>query len=449
MLIKIKAPAREAPLDWTCMMRFDFNDRPFIVIWEVTRACSLACRHCRAEANSRRHPLELNTAESFNLIEQVARCRPVLFVMTGGDPIRRPDLLDLVRHATACGLRVSLSPSATPEFARTDLATLRAAGVERISLSLDGASRATHDRFRGVPGTWDWTMEAIGNAALAGMPVQINTTFTRQNLCEFDDFVALLEDLRPVLWSVFQLVPTGRGRADDLLTAEEMERLFERLARLSLDAPYDIKTTEGQHYRRVVLQQARAGQPVPPGAAASRGVIPRALGGNGHTLQSVTAPPRLAGARENGGPGHPGGADGAFAASAAPGEMPAMASRRAPLGINDGKGFVFISHIGQIQPSGFLPLTAGDARRQELIDVYRHSPLFRQLRDPDLLQGKCGRCEFRTVCGGSRARAYALTGDFLGEEPLCAYQPRQRESGQEKLATRQFVSGPVAAGGGN
>jgi radical SAM protein with 4Fe4S-binding SPASM domain len=360
-------------------MKFNFDDRPFIVIWEVTRACSLACRHCRAEATLRRHPLELNTEESFRLIEQIARCQPTLFVMTGGDPIRRHDLESLIRHGTECGLRVSLSPSATPEFARADLNQLKEAGVERISLSLDGASCETHDRFRGVPGTWTWTMEAIANAALAGIPFQINTTFTRQNLGEFDDFVGLLDELRPALWSVFQLVPTGRGKTDDLLTAEQMENLFERLALLSRTASYDIKTTEGQHYRRVILQQARGAKP---------------------------------------------------------------SGARAPLGINDGKGFVFISHTGNIQPSGFLPLTAGNVRKDELLEVYRNSPLFRELRNPSLLKGKCGRCEFKTICGGSRARAHAMTGDYLGEEPLCAYQPPPRNALSDETEEALSPSAP-------
>jgi radical SAM protein with 4Fe4S-binding SPASM domain len=381
-LIEVKAGGAR-PGSVRTVMPFDYHDRPFIVIWEVTRACSLACRHCRAEASPRRHPLELTTAEACRVIEQVARCRPALFVLTGGDPIRRPDLRTLVRHATGRGLRVSLSPSATPEFAATDLDALKAAGVERLSLSLDGASEATHDRFRGVPGTWRWTMEAIANAALAGIPIQINTTFTRQNRGEFDGFVRLLDEIRPVLWSVFQLVPTGRGSVEDMLTAEQMEELFERLARLSRAAPYDIKTTEGQHYRRVLLQH--------------------------------------------------------------PGARPA--GRRAPPGINDGKGFVFVSHVGNIQPSGFLPLTAGNVRQDELLEVYRHSPLFRELRNPSLLRGKCGRCEFKTLCGGSRARAFALTGDHLGEEPLCVYQPGRPGSreGQEMLDARQAAPRPAPA----
>ena len=367
------------------MTRFDFDDRPFIVIWEVTRACSLACRHCRAEANLSRHPLELNADEACRFIYQVARCRPALFVMTGGDPIRRQNLETLIRYATNRDLRVSLSPSATPEFARSDLSQLKNAGVQRISLSLDGATRETHDQFRGVPGTWNGTMEAIANAALARLPIQINTTFTRQNLGEFDQFVRLLDRFRPALWSVFQLVPTGRGKADDLLTAAEMEELFERLARLSLTAPYDIKTTEGQHYRRVVLQQTCGGK--------ARPAIPPA-----HPVEEVSE---------------------------------VRIRNRAPLGINDGKGFVFVSHTGNIQPSGFLPLTAGNVRKDELLDVYRNSPLFRELREPGLLRGKCGRCEFKTICGGSRARAYAMTGDYLGEEPLCAYQPPRSSRRQE------------------
>jgi radical SAM protein with 4Fe4S-binding SPASM domain len=358
-------------------MRFDFDERPFIVIWEVTRACALACRHCRASAEMRRHPRELNTAESFRLIDQVARAAPTLFVLTGGDPMLRPDLKELIACASQRGLRVGLSPSATPEFLRADFDELKRLGVARISLSLDGATRASHDRFRGVPGTWDLTMEAIARAALAEIPVQINTTFTRHNLDEFDDFVGLLARIRPVLWSVFQLVPTGRGRAGDLLTAAEMEDLFVRLYRHSVDAPYDIKTTEGQHYRRVVLQQGRS---------------------------------------------------------------PAALRARAPLGINDGKGFVFISHLGDIQPSGFLPLTSGNVRTDELIDVYRDDPLFRLLREPDRLGGKCGRCEFRNICGGSRARAFATTGDFLAEEPLCRYQPGGRPE-RERI--------PFASGEGN
>lgn len=364
-------------------MRFDFNSRPFIVIWETTRACSLACRHCRASANPHRHPLELNTTEAQRLIDQVRQCEPTLFVLTGGDPVRRTDLKELIRYANGRGLRVGLTPSATPELLQEDFQQLKEAGVARLALSLDGASRESHDAFRGVPGTWDLTMAALTRARAVGLPVQINTTFTRHNLAEFAAFVPLLRQIQPELWSVFQLVPTGRGNQGDLLTGDEMEDLFLRLHELSSRVDFDIKTTEGHHYRRVVLQQSR-------GAAS------------GATLSAT----------------------------------------RSPLGVNDGKGFVFVSHTGAIYPSGFLPLAAGNVRVDSLLEAYRNHPMFRNLRDPDALQGKCGRCEFRTVCGGSRARAYAMTGDYLAEEPLCVYQPRERsgsasqfpcEGGQKEL----------------
>lgn len=397
-------------------MKFNFDERPFIVIWEVTRACALACRHCRASAQTQRHPLELNHAESLALIEQVARAHPMLFVLTGGDPVRRPDLLSLIRHASARGLRVGLTPSATPDLLAQDFNAFREAGVARLALSLDGASRESHDRFRGVPGTWDLTVAALAKAREAGLELQINTTFTRQNLGEFDDFVNLMLEIRPALWSVFQLVPTGRGRLDDLLTADEMENLFLKLWRLSLAAPFDIKTTEGNHYRRVVLQQMRTRN-----ADTGESDRPPAQGHpmtRGQLNASLAAPAALA--------------------ERAPGPQPV--NRRAPPGIGDGKGFVFISHIGEIFPSGFLPLPAGNVRKDELIGVYREHPMFRQLRDASLLGGKCGRCEFRSICGGSRSRAFAVHGDYLAEEPLCAYEPPLRAARQQTVNVSQAAA---------
>jgi radical SAM protein with 4Fe4S-binding SPASM domain len=293
-------------------------------------------------------------------LDQVARAGPKVFVLTGGDPMMRPDLIEIVAGASERGLQVAMSPSATPRFVKADLCRFREVGLKRVSLSIDGATQETHDAFRGVPGTWDRTMESIFAAREAGLEVQINTTFTRQNVRELDGFIRLLEEIKPSLWSVFQLVPTGRAKTDDLLSGEEIETLFERLYALSLRVGYPIKTTEGQHYRRVALQQWRR---------------------NPATPKPVLLP------------------------------------------INDGNGFVFVSHTGDIQPSGFLPITAGNVRDSELLDVYRDSPLFRELRDADLLKGKCARCEYRALCGGSRARAYAMTGDYLAEEPLCTYQP--------------------------
>lgn len=337
-----------------------WDDHPFIVIWEVTRSCALACRHCRAEAQPRRDPRELSTEEGFRFIDQVAKAAPGYFILTGGDPMMRPDIVELAAYGRSKGLEVALSPSATPKFLNADLNALHEAGLHRLSLSLDGASQETHDTFRGVKGTWDWTRRAMDACRAHGLDFQINTTLTRQNLGEFDRFAELMETIRPVMWNLFLLVPTGRGKSGDLLDGAELEALFHRLYTLSKTAPYKIKTTEGQHYRRVAWQRWR---------------------------EERSGPPPMLG------------------------------------NTNDGKGFVFISHTGEVYPSGFLPMVAGNVRQAELIDLYRDSPLLQALRDPGRLKGKCGRCEWNQICGGSRARSYAMTGDFLASEPLCTYQP--------------------------
>jgi radical SAM protein len=353
----------------------DFNQRPFLAIWEVTQACDLACVHCRASAQPLRHPMELTTDEGKKLIDQIAAMQVPVFVLTGGDPIKRPDLFELIGHARRVGVRVSLTPSATPLLTLETIFSLKEAGLARLAVSMDGASAATHDAFRGMSGSFARTLNAIRWANEAGLPVQINTSFSRRNLAEMDAIAQLVESLSITLWSVFFLVPTGRGKLDDLLSAEEFEQVFARIYRLSKTASFDIKTTEAQHYRRFMLQQRVA-------------------------------------ERKAGVPGGP-----------AP-ERTADTIGRAPRGLNDGKGFVFVSHTGEVYPSGFLPLTAGNIRQQPLSEIYRESPLFRQLRDTSKLEDKCGACEFKEICGGSRARAYALTGDPFAEEPCCSYVPR-------------------------
>ncbi len=353
----------------------DFNQRPFIAIWEVTQACDLACVHCRASAQPQRHPMELSTAEGKQLIDQVAALRVPVFVLTGGDPIKRPDLFELIDHARAAGVRVSLTPSATPLLTRETIVRLKESGLARLAVSMDGASAETHDAFRGMAGSFARTLDAVRWANETGLPVQINTTFSRRNIAEIDSIVALMESLRITLWSVFFLVPTGRGRLDDLLNGDEFEQVFARLYSLSKTASFDIKTTEAQHYRRYLLQQR---------------VAERKAGGEAPAMQQKTAD-------EIG---------------------------RAPRGLNDGKGFVFVSHTGEVFPSGFLPLSAGNLRQQTLAAIYRESPLFLGLRDTSKLEGKCGACEFKEICGGSRARAYALTQNPNAEEPCCSYIPR-------------------------
>jgi radical SAM protein len=352
----------------------DFNQRPFIAIWEVTQACDLACVHCRASARPERDPMELTTAEGKALIDQIAALKVPVFVLTGGDPIKRPDLFQLIAHAREVGVRVSLTPSATPLLTRDVVFRLKEAGLARLAVSMDGASAATHDAFRGLSGSFARTLEAVRWANEAGLPVQINTTFSRRNIGEIDAIVELTEQLNITLWSVFFLVPTGRGKLNDLLNADEFEQVFEKIHQLSKRAGFDIKTTEAQHYRRYALQQKVADRKA--GIAADE-------------------PSRVE-----------------------------DAIGRAPRGLNDGKGFMFISHTGEVFPSGFLPLSAGSIRRQPLAEIYRHSPIFHELRDTSRLEGKCGACEFKEICGGSRARAYALTGNPLAEEPCCAHIPR-------------------------
>ena len=352
----------------------NYSERPYIVIWEMTQACDLACVHCRACAKPLRHPLELTTAEAENLIDQVADLHAPVFVLSGGDPLKRPDLFTLVEYATMRGVRTSLTPSATPLLTQEAIAELQSCGLARLAVSLDGSTAEIHDAFRGIPGSYDLTLRAIRWARELNLPVQINTTITRRNLEDFDAIVRRLESLDIVLWSVFFLVPTGRGQTEDLISAEEFEATFAKLYETSRRVKFDIKTTEAPHYRRYVAQaQARE----------------RRLG--------FLLPFRK---KTEDGIG------------------------RAPRGINDAKGFVFISHLGDVFPSGFLPLPAGNIRRLPLADIYRHSPLFRDLRDTSLLEGKCGACEFREICGGSRARAFALTRNPLAQEPCCTYQPK-------------------------
>ncbi|HYK00357.1 MAG TPA: TIGR04053 family radical SAM/SPASM domain-containing protein [Thermoanaerobaculia bacterium] len=353
-------------------MNVDFNVSPFVVIWENTRACDLSCVHCRAAAQPKRNRFELTTEEGFALIDQIAELKPKVFVLTGGDPLKRDDTYALIQYARMKGLEPSLTPSATPLLTEEAVTKMKAHGLGRMAVSLDASNAAEHDAFRRVDGSFDLTLRAIRQASRENIPVQVNTTVTRRTVGDLPNMVALLEDLGIVMWSVFFAVPTGRAKNSDLITAGEVEELFGFLFETSKRVAFSIRTTEAMHYRRYVLQH---------GGAMPLGVHP-----------------------------HPDALD----RNGAP---------RAPRGVNEAKGFVFISHIGDVYPSGFLPLKAGNVKQQRLADIYRDSPLFVSLRDPDNLHGKCGRCEFRELCGGSRARAWAMTGDVFASDPLCSYQP--------------------------
>ena len=344
------------------MTRFD--SAPFLVIWEVTQACDLACAHCRASAAPCRNPAELTTEEGFRLLAEVRSFGEPLMIFTGGDPLKRPDIFELLAKSVRLGLRTTITPSATPLLNREAISAIQGTGVSRMAVSLDGADEISHDGFRGVHGSFHRTLAALKQARRLGLDTQVNTTVTRRNAGQLEKIARLVAENGSKLWSVFFLVVTGRALLNDDLPAEEYESVFERLHAISLGAPFDIKTTEAQHYRRYVARMRQPNE------------------ANNH----------------------------------------ASAIRR-QIGINDGKGLVFVSHTGDICPSGFLPLVAGNVRRDSLVDVYRNAPLFHTLRDENQLEGKCGVCEYRKICGGSRARAYAITGNHMAEDPRCVYRP--------------------------
>ncbi|MEU9164325.1 TIGR04053 family radical SAM/SPASM domain-containing protein [Streptomyces sp. NPDC048424] len=363
-------------------------ERPFLVIWEATRACPLACLHCRAEAQTARHPDELDGDGARRVMDQVAAFgRPgPLFVITGGDPFQRADLTDLIAYGTSLGLRVAVSPSGTPTLTRAALAAVREAGAVALSLSLDGSTAERHDAFRGVPGVFDRTLDGWRAARELGLKVQVNTTVTRHGLEDLADVAALVRREGAMLWSGFLLVPTGRGEQLEPLTADEIEDVLHFLH--DCGSVMAVKTTEGHHFRRVALQRA---------VLDAHGQRPRL----GPLYGRLTARAAELGLFD--------------------GERRAV--RRPPMDVSSGRGFVFVSHTGEVHPSGFLPVSGGNVKDRPLTEIYRESELFTRLRNPSLLGGKCGACEFRSVCGGSRSRAYGSTRDVLAADPYCAYEP--------------------------
>jgi radical SAM protein len=368
----------------------DFNNDPFIVIWELTRACQLKCLHCRADAQYTRDPRELTYEEGKILIDQIYDMNNPILVFTGGDPLMREDIFDIANYAIEKGVRVSMTPSATPNVTKEAIEKAKEVGLSRWAFSIDGPSAEIHDHFRGTAGSFDLTMERIKYLHELEIPIQINTVISRYNVEYLDEMARMVEDLNCVLWSVFFLVPTGRGQVTDMISPVEHEKVLRWLYDLSKRVSFDIKTTEAMHYRRVVIQQKM-----------------REAKSQTNEIDYLSALTEK---------GLTGSIDGLG---------------RAPKGVNDGNGFVFISHIGDVYPSGLLPVKAGNVRETPLAEIYRESPIFKALRNPDGFKGKCGVCEFRYVCGGSRSRAYAMTGDYLESEPFCVYIPKSLREKQE------------------
>jgi radical SAM protein len=347
---------------------------PLRVYWELTRACDLACRHCRAEAQPARGADELTTAECVDVLRDLAAGGAPLphVIFTGGDPLKRPDLFDLVREGVRLGLGVSVAPSATMSLTRETVRGLKDAGVEAMSLSLDGSIAARHDAIRGVLGCFGWTLAAAQRVVAAGVPLQINTLVTRETAGDLEAIAQLVARVGAARWSLFFLIAVGRGRVLTPLTAAETETTLAWVARQSGAWPFVTTTTEAPHYRRIVVQQLRAA---------------------GWSSEEI---------------------------------------RRAPVargfGVRDGSGIMFIAANGDVTPSGFLPMAVGNVRRASAVTLYRDDVVFQALRRPQGFRGRCGACEFHALCGGSRARAWAATGDALGSDPLCAWQPSKHTS---------------------
>jgi AdoMet-dependent heme synthase len=351
--------------------RFVYSRAPLLVYWELTRACDLACRHCRAEAIARRDARELDTFEAMALLEKIRSFseRGVHVVLTGGDPLKRPDLFTLVEHGAKLGLAVSIAPSSTNLLTREVFQRFKDTGVESMSLSLDGSTAEKHEAIRGIAGCFGRTLDAAWDALRAGMRLQINTLVTAETLQDLDDTYGLLKHLPLMRWKLFTLIGVGRGRTLTEPTPDQCEALHHWLCDVSKDSPFPVATTEAPHFRRVALTRMR-----------QRGI----------PLAKIEKTPIGRG-----------------------------------FGIRDGNGILFISHTGHVYPSGFLPLAVGNVRTSDVTDLYRFSKLFRSLRSTRLYKGKCGRCEFKEICGGSRARAYARHADPLESDPLCAYEPVQ------------------------
>ncbi|MGZ4161528.1 MAG: TIGR04053 family radical SAM/SPASM domain-containing protein, partial [Neobacillus sp.] len=332
------------------VINYDVN--PFIVIWEVTRACQLKCVHCRADAQITPDPRELSHEEGINLIDQIYAMDNPMLVFTGGDCMMREDLFELADYAVKKGMRVSMTPSATANVTKERMERAKEVGLSRWGFSLDGPIPEIHDHFRGTPGSFDLTLEKIKYLNELDMPLQINTVISRYNFDHLEEMAKLVGELKAVMWYIFLLVPTGRSQLDACISPADHEKVFRWLYDLSKTAPYDIKTTAAQHYRRVVLQQKTRDHLIKKGEIRYEDSI---------TTDFASMHDGL---------------------------------KRAPKGVNDGNGFAFVSHIGDVMPSGLLPIVGGNVRDTPLAEIYREAKVFKDLRQPDNYKGKCGVCEY-------------------------------------------------------
>jgi radical SAM protein len=351
----------------------DFSRNPMLVYWEMTQACGLACKHCRAEAMPTANPLELTTEQGKRFLDQLVGFGNPLphLILTGGDPLSRKDIFELIDYGTGLGLEVSVTPSATPELTNEAITRLKKHGIQSLGLSLDGSCAEKHDAIRAVPGTFERTMEAARHCGRLGLPIQVNTLVAEETAADLPAIYELLRTSFPVMrWSLFMLISVGRGKALNEVSPEEGECIMRWVYDLSQHSPFAVKTTEAPSYRRIAIEKMHSS-----GVAKS--------------------------------------------------EMKESSVYKG-FQIRDGHGIVFVSNLGEIYPSGFLPLHCGNVRKDSLVEIYRNSDIFRGLHSPEEFRGKCGYCEYSHICGGSRARSFAHTGDALGTDPFCPYEPVSR-----------------------
>jgi radical SAM protein with 4Fe4S-binding SPASM domain len=398
------------------------NQKPRLIFWEVTKGCNLRCIHCRATATELSSPLDLPTTEALNLIEQISQYAKPILVLSGGEPLFRADIFELASFATNCGLRVALATNGT-QVTKEVARKIVDAGVRRVSISLDGANAATHDAFRGIPGAFDGALAGFRNLQALGMSLQINMTIARHNAHQLPEVLALAKSMGADALHTFLLVPVGCGvdiATEQMVPADEYERILNWFYDRSQEGGIELKATCAPHYFRVMRQRRAAERRAasPPAAAAATPASKPDNGAIGPT--DITMPgstgvalhPHATGEAK----GHP---DGMHAVTK---------------GCLAGTGVCFISHQGEVYPCGYLPVLAGDLRRQTFAEIWENSTVFQQLRNTENLKGKCGCCEFRNICMGCRARAFAATGDFLDAEPFCIYEPRMpdRKGSQQK-----------------
>ncbi len=384
--------------------------KPRLIFWEVTKGCNLRCIHCRATATELSSTNDLPTTKALNIIKQISQLSLPILVLSGGEPLFRDDIFELARYARECGLRVALATNGT--LVSKEVAhKIVDAGVRRVSISLDGADAATHDAFRGIPGAFDKALHGLRNLKELGMSVQINMTIARHNAHQLPAVLDLARRLGADALHTFLLVPVGCGvdiAEDQMVPADEYERILNWFYDRAQEGGIELKATCAPHYFRVARQRRAAER-----RAAS--IAPPAAEGIGHDIgPTEMTMPGSTGIGLHPHAGHP--------VAGHPDSMQAMTK-----GCLAGTGVCFISYQGEVFPCGYLPALAGNLHEQTLEEIWENAPVFRELRDTDNLKGKCGYCEFRNICMGCRARAYAATGDYLDEEPFCVYQPRQAE----------------------